>query len=86
MNTPLFPQGAIGNAFSRWLKKPEDKKETAAPVVQPKREAAALSLDVPNQCPYCKSTMTRTTAVGIDVYLCDQDRYVAPCENEVTPE
>ena len=69
---------AIDSAFSRWGTR--KKQEVAA--VEPMKETAALSLEQPDLCPYCKSTMKPAIARGIQVYTCDADRHVAPARNE----
>ena len=73
------PLSALESAFSRWSRKPEIEKAAAATST---KEAAALSLDTPEVCPYCKQQMQPTTAVGIAVWECEHDRHVAPAKNK----
>lgn len=65
-------------AFDRWLPKPEVK----ASVPEPKPVTARLDITEADLCPYCGDRMRRTTALGIDVFLCDHDRHVAPVPND----
>lgn len=69
----------IDNAFSRWLSpKPAIAK---TPEEATTKVTAALSLDDPHTCPYCKGLMKPAMAAGIDVLICDKDRHVAPQPN-----
>lgn len=79
---------SIDQAFDRWLpEKPHTAEATtaSAEVVQEppaERVSAALSLDHPDVCPYCKRTMNAVIASGIPSFMCDYDRHVAPAPND----
>jgi len=64
-------QRSIAIAFAPWHR--------AATVIAAKD--APLSLDAPDICPYCKTKMLPTLAVGIPVFICEDDRHVAPARN-----
>ena len=66
---------SIERAFDKW----RPKLQPQQPVVA---SGGPLSLDSPNVCPYCKAAMRPSTAVGIDVFVCDSDRHVAPAANK----
>ncbi len=63
---------SIATAFSRW--KPRSEELAAS-------KAKPLSLDSPDVCPYCQKKMRPTTAVGVNVFICEDDRHVAPAAN-----
>ncbi len=44
---------------------------------------AAFEINSADVCPYCKKSMRLTTARGVPVYLCDDDRTVLPAPNHV---
>lgn len=64
-------------AFDRWLPKPS---VTAS--VPESKVNARLDITEADLCPYCGDRMRRTTALGVDVFLCDHDRHVAPVPND----
>jgi hypothetical protein len=63
---------SIAAAFSRWKPRSE---ELAVDKGKP------LSLDSPDTCPYCQKKMRPTTAVGVNVFICEDDRHVSPAAN-----
>src|SRR4051812_48350984 len=77
----MFDRIGIDSAFSRWSK-PTSTPLTEIASSDPIRETAALSIDEPDVCPYCQKAMRRSLAVGLAVFVCDDDRYVAPCPND----
>jgi transposase-like protein len=77
----MFPQNSIDKAFSRFLPKPVTKSHTAAA-----DSSVTAKMDMPHaqQCPYCKSEMTRSNCCGQPVYVCHSDRAVFPVEDAPT--
>ena len=78
------PDDSISAAFRRWLKpsKPVEQTQAAASPT-PEKVSAALSLDDPTICPYCKLPMKPCIAADTAAFICDNDRYVAPQPNDV---
>lgn len=85
-----MPTNPIDSAFRRWL--PSSRTPVIAPGVaapealvtaktDTEKVTSALSLDVPDECPYCQAQMKPCVAVGIEVLMCDKDRHVAPMPN-----
>lgn len=80
------PEDSISASFRRWLRptKPAEQPQQAAASLVQEKVSAALSLDDPAICPYCKLPMKPCIAAGTDAYICDNDRYVAPQPNSAT--
>lgn len=83
-----MPTNPIDSAFRRWLPpsraaspNAEDPEVLVTAKSNPEKVTSALSLDVPDECPYCQAQMKPCVAVGIKVLMCDKDRHVAPMPN-----
>lgn len=76
----------VANAFSRFVQVEPAPSQSESAAVSAASElnaerVTALKINTPNVCPYCQKTMrSNVQAVGVDVYVCDEDRHVAPME------
>lgn len=68
----------VDSAFARWLPVKPATPEHVASAAGERTTAAALSIEAHDVCPYCKAQMQPCKAVGLDVYICDNDRFVSP--------
>ena len=67
----------VADAFSRWLPKaPAEVKQE--PATANTKVTARIDIQVPDQCPVCKATMTKADAHGLPVYVCHDHRVVLP--------
>lgn len=59
------------------------KSEVSKPIpalLKPKT-TARLSNDIVGTCPFCQQSMSKSSTAGAEVFVCFQDRYVAPVPN-----
>lgn len=69
----------VAEAFSRWLPSSQAPATTPEPVVAGAQKVTArIDIQVADQCPVCKATMTKADAHGLPVYVCHDHRVVLP--------
>lgn len=68
----------VDSAFARWLPAKPEAPEAVLAASGERTTSAALSIEAHDVCPYCKAQMQPCKAVGLDVYMCDNDRFVSP--------
>jgi hypothetical protein len=71
----LFSRLAVEPA-TRVAPPPEEVRADKPSLVQ-----ARLESTVEGMCPYCSASMRRTFAAGVESWVCDKDRHVAPVRN-----
>lgn len=59
-------------------------KTEPKPKSDPRLLTARLEAMDEGVCPYCKNQMRRSFSQGLEVWLCEEDRHVAPIRDEVT--
>jgi bisphosphoglycerate-dependent phosphoglycerate mutase len=69
----------LDTAFSRFSPRPTARTTEVASAAT--RQTAALSPDNERVCPYCHRDMTPAVCRGHKVWLCSDDRHVAPFAN-----
>lgn len=68
----------VASAFARWLPAKPATPEPVSAASGERTTSAALSIEAHDVCPYCKAQMQPCKAVGLDVFICDNDRFVSP--------
>jgi hypothetical protein len=71
----------INKAFDRFARKSDPAPQAVVSSVAEK-QTSALNIDSDSVCPYCKKDMVPVISGGVECFLCDSDRHVAPARNK----
>lgn len=79
-------QTDIESAFEKWKYHTTPRSSVQTAAVKANKETSRLNLEHPDVCPYCHQKMRISQVASIPVYVCDEDRNVAPCPDNVSTD